>query len=106
MKTDVNSKALFLFIAFLLISTVAGAVWYFLSASQYTKYQIHTQDPVSGLIADAPVEFHGVDVGKVESIDIVNSHLVSIILSIKNTAPITSATVATITSRGLATKGF
>lgn len=106
MKNDVNSKAILLFIAFLLISVVAVAIWYFLSASQYTKYQIHTQDSVSGLIADAPVEFHGVDVGKVESIEIVDSHSVSILLSIKNTAPITSATVATITARGLATRGF
>jgi len=106
MKIDVNTKATLLFIAFILISIVAGAIWYFLSASQYTKYQLHTQDSVSGLIVDAPVEFHGVDVGKVESIEIVNSHSVSILLNIKTSAPITSATVATITARGLATRGF
>jgi phospholipid/cholesterol/gamma-HCH transport system substrate-binding protein len=106
MKNDVNRKATLLFIAFLLILIVAGAIWYFLSASQFTKYQIHTQDSVSGLIADAPVEFHGVDVGKVESIEIVNSRSVSILVSIRSTAPITSATVATITARGLARRGF
>jgi phospholipid/cholesterol/gamma-HCH transport system substrate-binding protein len=106
MKNDVTSKAILLFIAFLLLCTVAGVSWYFLSASQYTKYQIHTPDPVSGLLVDAPVEFHGVDVGKVENIEIVNPHSVGILLRIKTTAPITAATVATITSRGLATRGF
>jgi phospholipid/cholesterol/gamma-HCH transport system substrate-binding protein len=106
MKNDVTSKAIFLFIAFLLICAVAGVIWYFWSASQYKKFQIHTQDPVSGLLVDAPVEFHGVDVGKVENIEIVNPHTVGILLRIKTTAPITSATVATITARGLATRGF
>ena len=106
MTNDVNRKATLLFIAFLLISIVAGVIWYFLSSSQYAKYQINTLDPVSGLIADAPVEFHGVEIGKVESIEIVDPHSVSILINIKNTAPITSATVATITSRGLATRGF
>jgi phospholipid/cholesterol/gamma-HCH transport system substrate-binding protein len=106
MRNDINTKARFAFVAFLLVSTVAGAVWYFFSGSQYAIYQIYTQDSVSGLIADAPVEFHGVEVGKVKSVRLVNSHLVGIVLSIEKTAPVTSASVATITSRGLATRGF
>ena len=106
MKNDNNMKAGLAFVAFLLVSTVAGVVWYFLSLSHYATYQIYTQDPVSGLIADAPVEFHGVEVGKVKSVRLVNSRSVGIVLSIDKTAPVTSASVATITSRGLATRGF
>ena len=106
MKNDNNMKAGFAFVAFLFVVTVAGAVWYFLSLSQYTIYQIYTQDSVSGLVADAPVEFHGVEVGKVKSVRLVNSHSVGILLSVEKTAPVTSASVATITSRGLATRGF
>jgi phospholipid/cholesterol/gamma-HCH transport system substrate-binding protein len=106
MRNDINTKARFAFVAFLLVSTVAGAAWYFFSGSQYATYQIYTQDSVSGLIADAPVEFHGVEVGKVKSVRLVNSHSVGIVLSIEKTAPVTSASVATITSRGLATRGF
>ncbi|MDB5789906.1 MlaD family protein [Caballeronia mineralivorans] len=106
MRNDINTKARFAFVAFLLVSTVAGAVWYFFSGSQYATYQIYTQDSVSGLIADAPVEFHGVEVGKVKSVRLVNSHSVGIVVSIEKTAPVTSASVATITSRGLATRGF
>ncbi|MFL9916302.1 MlaD family protein [Paraburkholderia fungorum] len=106
MKNDNNAKAGFAFVAFLLVSTVAVAVWYFVSLSQYATYQIYTQESVSGLVADAPVEFHGVEVGKVKSVRLVNSHSVGIVLSIDKTAPVSSITVATITSRGLATRGF
>ncbi|MDH6153712.1 MULTISPECIES: MlaD family protein [Paraburkholderia] len=106
MKDDIGTKAWLAFVAFLLVVTVAGAGWYLFSASQYATYQIDTEESVSGLIADAPVEFHGVDVGKVKSIRLVNPHSVDIVLTIAKTAPVTSASVATITSRGLATRGF
>ncbi|SDX24933.1 phospholipid/cholesterol/gamma-HCH transport system substrate-binding protein [Collimonas sp. OK242] len=106
MKNDINMKARLAFVAFLLVSIVAAAIWYFISVSGYVNYQISTQESVSGLIADAPVEFHGVDVGKVKSVKLVHPQSVRILLSIDKTAPITSASVATITSRGLATRGF
>jgi phospholipid/cholesterol/gamma-HCH transport system substrate-binding protein len=106
MSNDINTRARLAFAAFVLVLTVAGAGWYFLSGSQYATYQIYTLDSVSGLIADAPVEFHGVEVGKVKSVRLVDSHSVGIVLSIEKTAPVTSASVATITSRGLATRGF
>src|SRR5450631_4926326 len=95
-----------MFVMVLLISIVAAALWYFHSVSQNATYQIYTEDSVSGLIADAPIEFHGVDVGKVKSVKLVNPHSVRILLSIDKAAPITSASVATITARGLATRGF
>lgn len=41
-----------------------------------------------------------------KSIDLANPHTVSILLGIKNTAPVTAATVATITTRGLAAREF
>lgn len=106
MQNSIDTKARLLFAAFLLILIVAGAIWYFFSASRHTTYQIYTQEPVSGLMADAPVEFHGVDVGKVKSVRLVNPHSVAIVLSIDKTAPVSSASVATITSRGLAARGF
>jgi phospholipid/cholesterol/gamma-HCH transport system substrate-binding protein len=90
----------------LLISIVVGAIWYLHSVSGYATYQIYTQDPVSGLAVDAPIEFHGVDVGKVKNISLVSPRSVSIVLSIDKRAPVTSASVATITSRGLATRGY
>ncbi len=106
MKIDINTMARLMFATVLLISTVVGAIWYLHSVSGYATYQIYTQDPVSGLIVDAPIEFHGVDVGKVKNIRLVSPRSVSIVLSIDKSTPLTSATVATITSRGLATRGY
>lgn len=106
MKIDTNTQAKFAFAAFLLIALVAAVFWYLVSVGNYQIYQIATEESVSGLIVDAPVEFHGVDVGKVKSVKLLNPHTVRILLSIDKTAPITSASVATITSRGLASRGF
>jgi phospholipid/cholesterol/gamma-HCH transport system substrate-binding protein len=105
-KIGTNTVARLIFIAVLLISTMVGAIWYLHSSSRYATYQINTEDPVSGLIVDAPIEFHGVDVGKVKDIRLVGPRSVRIVLSIDKSAPVTSASVATITSRGLATRGY
>jgi phospholipid/cholesterol/gamma-HCH transport system substrate-binding protein len=106
MTNHINTKARVAFAAALLISIVAGAIWYQISVNRYAAYQIYSEESVSGLIVDAPIEFHGVEVGKVKSIRLVNPHSVSIVLSIDKYAPVTSNSVATITSRGLATRGF
>ena len=106
MKVGNNTIARLLFAAVLLIATVAGAIWYFHSASGYATYKIQTEDPVSGLAIDAPIEFHGVEVGKVKNISLLSPHSVGIVLSIDKNAPVSSASVATITSRGLATRGY
>ncbi|EHP44110.1 ABC transporter substrate-binding protein [Cupriavidus basilensis OR16] len=106
MKNGINTKARLAFVVFVLIAISVGAAWYAFSVSHYATYQIYTKESVTGLIADAPVEFHGVDVGKVKSISLVNPRSVSIVVSIDKDAPVTSASVATVTSRGLATRGF
>lgn len=106
MKISIENRARLAFALLLLAAILAGLVWYYLSSSQYTTYQIRTQDTVSGLIADAPVEFHGVEVGKVKRVELSAPHSVSVLLNIDKQVPITAATVATITARGLATRGF
>jgi len=103
---SIENRARLAFVLLLLVGAVAGGVWYFYTAQSYTTYQIVTGDSVSGLLADAPVEFHGVDVGKVDTITLINPHSVSILLEIKKEVVITTTTVATVTSRGLATRGF
>jgi phospholipid/cholesterol/gamma-HCH transport system substrate-binding protein len=105
-KIGANTMARLMFASVLLISTGAGAIWYLHSLSRYATYQIDTEDAVSGLAIDAPVEFHGVEVGKVKTIRLISPHSVSIVLSIDKNAPVTAASVATITSRGLATRGY
>jgi phospholipid/cholesterol/gamma-HCH transport system substrate-binding protein len=106
MKLDADNKARIAFALVLLLGAAGGIIWYLFSSSRYTTYQIQTHDPVSGLVADSPIEYHGVDVGKVKRVDLIDSRSVRILLSVMSNAPVTAATVATITSRGLATRGF
>lgn len=105
-EKTVENKARLAFVVLLLAAATVGLVWFFVATSRYVTYEVRTQDSVSGLIADAPVEFHGVEVGKVERVELIDSRQVGIVLSIKRQAPVTMATVATITARGLASRGF
>jgi phospholipid/cholesterol/gamma-HCH transport system substrate-binding protein len=94
------------FIALLLLIVIAALGWYWSASGKYTTYQILTQDAVSGLLVDAPVEFHGVEVGKVKRIDLASPNTVNILLQVRKETPVTSATVATIITRGLTNRGF
>ncbi|MBV8520553.1 MAG: MCE family protein [Acetobacteraceae bacterium] len=101
-----HTKARLLFASLLCAGGLAAGLWYFQSSRQYTTYRIDTHDAVSGLIPDSPVELHGVEVGKVTSIELTDARSVRILLSVVKTAPVSKATVATITARGLAARGF
>jgi len=105
-KSTVENRARVAFGLFLLLGLAAGVAWYFVASSRYATFEIRTGDSVSGLMADAPVELHGVEVGKVKAVELLDPHSVSILLSVKRGAPITHATMATVTARGLATRGF
>jgi phospholipid/cholesterol/gamma-HCH transport system substrate-binding protein len=102
----VEHRAWLLFGLLLLVGTAAGLAWYLVASTRYATFEIRTADPVSGLITDSPVEFHGVEVGKVRRVRLVDPRSVSVLLNVRRDAPVTRATVATITARGLATRGF
>jgi phospholipid/cholesterol/gamma-HCH transport system substrate-binding protein len=87
MRISIENKARLAFIALALLGTVAALGWYFVAAGRFVTYQLSTQDSVSGLIVDAPVEFHGVEVGRVKRVELTASHSVSILLDIKRQAP-------------------
>jgi len=99
-------RAWLIFGVLLLLGGVAGIGWFAVASSRYATYQIRTHESVSGLIVDAPVEFHGVEVGKVARVELTDPGLVTVLLHVRKGAPVTPSTVATITSRGLASKGF
>jgi phospholipid/cholesterol/gamma-HCH transport system substrate-binding protein len=103
---SVEHRARVLFGLLFLVGTAAAFAWYVFASQRYATFEIRTADPVSGLIADSPVEFHGVEVGKVRRVRLVDPRSVSILLNVSQDAPVTRATVATITARGLATRGF
>jgi len=106
MKISVENTARLAFAGVLLLIALGAVAWVVVAAGRHATYQIRTHDPVSGLIADAPVEFHGVEVGTVTRVELADPHSVSILLSVRKDAPVTRATVATVTARGLATRGF
>jgi phospholipid/cholesterol/gamma-HCH transport system substrate-binding protein len=106
MKINIENRARIAFVGLLLLVGAATLAWYLVESSRQTTFQIHTRDSVSGLITDSPVEFHGVQIGKVTRVALDDPRSVSILLSVDRKAPITTATVATITARGLATRGF
>ena len=90
------------------VAVVAAAVaaWMLLASQQRVRYEIWSSQPVSGLIPGSPVEFHGVEVGKVNEVQLKNPRSVRVLLEVDKDAPVSTATVATITGRGLATRGF
>lgn len=103
---SVERRAWLLFGMLLLLGAAAGLVWYRLASHRYATYEIRTADPVSGLIEDSPVELHGVEVGKVRRVRLLDPRSASILLNVRRDAPVSRGTVATITARGLATRGF
>lgn len=106
MKISIENRARLAFAAVVALGVIGWLAWHLLVSNQYATYLIRTHDSVSGLLADAPVEFHGVEVGRVKDVALTDPHTVSILLNIRKEAPVTAATIATITSRGLATRGF
>ena len=106
MRTTPENAARLLFIGLVLLGMAGSVAWYRYDAGRYAKYRVLTQDPVSGLIPDAPVELHGVEVGRVDRVELVDARTVEIQLRLHRSTPITIGTVATVTSRGLATRGF
>lgn len=106
MATSAEAKARWWFAATVLAAAAIGLAWMAFAMTRYTTYELRTREPVSGLIPGSPVEFHGVEVGKVRSVELLQPRLVRVLLDVRREVPVSSATVATITGRGLATRGF
>lgn len=105
METRVNYTTVGIFVITLTCCIILGIIW--LSAGfnsgSYKIYQVNMIESVSGLSIDAPVEYNGVNVGSVKSIDInhKNPRLVKILLNIKSDTPITRGTRAQLNIRSL-----
>jgi len=106
MKASAEAKARWLFMGLLVLVVAAVGGWLVLDAVRDRTYEIRTHDAVSGLIPGAPVEFHGVEVGKVRAVDLLEPRLVRVLVQVRQDVPVTTATIATITGRGMAARGF
>lgn len=105
METNVNYTIVGLFVISILTMITLAIIWLSagLSLHPYSTYEVYMTESVSGLGLDAPVEYNGVDVGTVKSIELnrKNPRIVELLLSIRSDTPITQATRATLTTRGL-----
>jgi phospholipid/cholesterol/gamma-HCH transport system substrate-binding protein len=105
METNVNYTTVGIFVISLFTAIVLGIIWLSsgLTIQHDTFYVAYMQESVSGLAVDAPVEYNGVEVGKIKDIELDhnNPRLVELLLSVKQGTPITKNTVATLTVRGL-----
>jgi len=106
MRTSAEAKARILFAGCLLVLAAGAAAWWLLAAHSGVTYELHSREPVSGLIAGAPVEFHGVEVGRVTRVQLADPRTARVLIQVDKEAPVSTATVATITGRGLASRGF
>ena len=106
MHRSIETRAWLVFAGLLLAAAVAALAWWTGFGRAESDYELRTQDAVSGLIEGAPVEFHGVEVGHVRQVRLLDARTVQVLLRLRQDTPVTSATVATISGRGLAARGF
>jgi len=93
MESRVNYTAIGVFVILFTVAVVAFGFWlgkYSQDERLYRRYKVYMTESVSGLSPEAAVKFQGVDVGKVESIQINphNSEEVELTLKIKKETPI------------------
>ncbi len=105
MDTKVNYALVGMFVISLVAAIVLSIIWLSsgLRVQNYTTYQVDMQEAVTGLSIDATVEYNGVNVGTVKSIALnkQDPRSVKLILNVRDEAPITYGTVATLATRGL-----
>lgn len=105
MDTNVNYTVVGAFVVLLVLALIFIIIWLSsgLHIQQYSYYLVYMQESVSGLSVDSAVEYNGVEVGKVKTIELNhrNPQLVEVLLSIKSNTPITRGTVATLNTKGL-----
>ncbi len=111
MESKVNYTLVGFFVLLLTGAMIAFAFWlgkYNDDERQYQHYKVYITESISGLAPEAAVKFHGVDVGKVETIRInpLNSEEVELILKIKKDAPIKTDSTASLKFFGITGLAF
>jgi phospholipid/cholesterol/gamma-HCH transport system substrate-binding protein len=105
MEREANYLAVGTFILLILGMAIAFVLWYTDAndGRSYDVYEIQFAGSVSGLDRGSPVRYLGVDVGRVRrlSIDNENASRVNVIVEVDDTAPISSATRASLGLQGV-----
>ena len=105
MEREANYLAVGTFILLVLGMGIAFVLWYTDAndGREYNVYEIQFAGSVSGLDRGSPVRYLGVDVGRVRrlAIDMENASRVDVVVEIDETAPISSATRASLGLQGV-----
>jgi phospholipid/cholesterol/gamma-HCH transport system substrate-binding protein len=105
MEREANYLAVGTFILLVLGMGIAFVLWYTDASDgrNYDVYEIQFAGSVSGLDRGSPVRYLGVDVGRVRqlSIDTENASRVNVVVEVDETAPISSATRASLGLQGV-----
>jgi len=105
LNNKVNYTAVGLFVLFGFVLMMGFTYWLLKPSAeaQTKKYLIHFDESVLGLNVDAPVKYRGISVGKVSQLRINpnNSEQVEVLVTILESTPIKSSTVAKLTSQGI-----
>jgi phospholipid/cholesterol/gamma-HCH transport system substrate-binding protein len=108
MENKAHAFAAGLFVLALTALLLVLGAWLTRDQGQRERYEISTREPVTGLQAQAPVRYRGVDVGKVAEIgfDPKAQGNVLIRLDIAQEAPVTGETYATLSFQGVTGLAF
>jgi phospholipid/cholesterol/gamma-HCH transport system substrate-binding protein len=106
MESKVDYTLTGLFLLLLCSGLIAFAFWlgkYNDNINAYTYYKVYLTESVAGLAPEASVKFHGVDMGKVQSIRINphNSEEVELVLKMKRETPIKTNSFAILKFYGI-----
>ena len=105
MEREANYLAVGTFILLVLGMGIAFVLWYTDAndGREYRRYEVRFAGSVSGLNRGSPVRFLGVDVGRVRrlSIDPQDPRRVEVIVDVDDSAPISSATRASLKYQGV-----
>jgi phospholipid/cholesterol/gamma-HCH transport system substrate-binding protein len=105
METNVNYTIVGAFVILLTGFIIFAIIWLssgLSSRDHYLIYEVFMTESVSGVNIDSVVEYNGVNVGTVKSIELDprNPQIVSLLLKVKSETPITKGTVATLNVKG------
>jgi len=104
-----TSKSTFVLVGVFVLILGTAFIWGILWISaggtpqSFDRYIVYMTDSVSGLNVDAPLKYRGVDVGKVEEIQIDsrNPERIRLLLQVRKGTPISADTVASLEYQGL-----
>lgn len=106
METKINYPLVGAFVLVLGALMVVGVLWLASGGSWQKKYDFYlavVDESVAGLNLNAPVKYNGVDVGKVQRIELdsVNPQRVNLLFAIERGTPIKQDTIAVLKIQGL-----